>query len=188
MGKTETGPVRIEPVEIGHPVPFEDGYPTVVDHYNTATKFRFKVDYAEGPELWISSDTRNGVLIEGSDGKIFVNRGGVSGKAVDELKDNPLPAELQEMVEDGRPEDPALASDDSAVHVYNFFEAMEQRKLPHSDVFSHHRALSTCHLAAISGRLGRVLNWDPQAEKVVDDPQAEKLIDRPKREGFEIKS
>ena len=41
----------------------------------------------------IKSYNRNGILFIGDKGKVFVNRGGLHGKAVDELKENPLPAD-----------------------------------------------------------------------------------------------
>lgn len=37
----------------------------------------------------------------------------------------------------------------------NFFECIKTREQPISDVFSHHRAISTCHLANICIRLDR---------------------------------
>ena len=55
-----------------------------------------------------------------------------------------------------------------------------------SDVFSHVMAMNTCHLAAIAARLGRVIKWDPQAEKIVGDDQAAAFFSRKRREGFEI--
>ena len=71
-------------------------------------------------------------------------------------------------------------------HFRNFFEAATERKDPISDVHSHHRALSTCHLAGIAARLGRKLEWDPAAEKIVGDPAAQALVGRTPRKGFEI--
>ena len=60
------------------------------------------------------------------------------------------------------------------------------RKEPISDVFSHHRALTTCHLAGIAARLGRKVQWDPQAERIIDDPEAQAFLKREYRKGFEI--
>ena len=177
MDKTDTGPVTIDPVMIEHPMPFKDGYPTVHDVYNTVTKFNIKSTYADGMELVIRHDTRNGILFEGTDGRIFVNRGRLSGKPVEDLAKNPLPAGALEKVYKDR----KLTN-----HVTNFFQSVAARKEPISDVFSHHRALSTCHLAGIAARLGRKIKWDPKKERVVDDPQAQALVGREKRKGFEI--
>ncbi len=43
------------------------------------------------------------------------------------------------------------------------------RKPAISDPQSHHRALSTCHLAGIAARLGRKIKWDPKKEVIVGD-------------------
>jgi hypothetical protein len=71
-------------------------------------------------------------------------------------------------------------------HFRNFFEAARDRVEPISDVFSHHRALSTCHLAALAARFNRPIQWDPQTEQIQNDPQIQALLARPYRQGFEI--
>ena len=73
-------------------------------------------------------------------------------------------------------------------HFGNFFEAVAAGKEPISDVFSHHRALTTCHLAGIAARLGRKIKWDPDTESIVGDDQAQSFVSRARREGFEIKT
>ena len=70
--------------------------------------------------------------------------------------------------------------------VAHFFEAVAARKEPISDVFSHHRALTTCHLAGIASRVGRKIRWDPKNERVVGDQLAQSLVAREQRQGFEI--
>ncbi len=177
MGKTDTGPISVDPVMVEHPVEFRDGYPTVDDRYNTATRFNIKAVYDDDVELTIRHDTGNGILFEGTEGRIFVNRGRLTGKPVEDLVSNPLPDGALEEVYKNRP---------LVDHVTNFFEAVAARKEPISDVFSHHRALSTCHLAGIAARLGRKIEWDPKAERIVDDDQAQSLVSREKRQGYEI--
>jgi hypothetical protein len=71
-------------------------------------------------------------------------------------------------------------------HIRNFFDCVVSRKEPISDVFSHHRSLTTCHLAGIAARLGRPIRWDPKTETIVGDPQAQSFIARERRKGFEI--
>ncbi len=177
MEKTTTGPVKIEPIHIKHPVDFRDGYPIDNSRYNTATEFQIEATFADGQLLEIRHDGDNGILFEGTQGKIFVNRGRVSGKAVDDLKSNPLPDKALESVYKNRP-----VTD----HFRNFFEAATDRFEPISDVFSHHRALTTCHLAGIAARLGRTLTWNPQDEQIVDDAQANQFLVRENRAGFAI--
>lgn len=177
MDKTATGPVSIEPLEVKHPVEFQDGLPVADDRYNTATKFRIRCRYADDMELIIQSDGGNGILLEGTKGRIFVNRGRLTGRPVEELEKNPLPGgALTEAYKGQEPTD----------HFRNFFESATARREPISDVFSHHRALTTCHLAAIAARLGIGFRWDPAAERVLNNPRAQSFISRDARKGFEI--
>jgi hypothetical protein len=48
------------------------------------------------------------------------------------------------------------------------------------------KMLNICHLAGISGRLGRSLKWDDAAEQIVGDDQANAMLSRPVRQGYEI--
>lgn len=177
LGRTETGPERIEPLLVRHPVEFRDGMPVDASRYNTATEFRIRATFADGVEIEICHDGDNGILFEGTEGRIFVNRGRLTGAPVEELKTNPLPAGAMEEVYGKRP-----LSD----HFRNFFESATDRRDPVSDVYSHHRALSTCHLAGISARLNRPLTWDPEKQQIVGDPRAQSMISRDYRKGFEI--
>lgn len=179
MDKTETGPISMDPVMVKHPVPFKDGYPTADNQYNTATEFLIKAAYADGMELTIRHDLDNGILFEGTEGRIFINRGRLAGKPVEDLATNPLPDGALEQVYKGRP---------LTDHFRNFFEAVANRKQPVSDVFSHHRGLTTCHLAGIAARLGRKIQWDPRAEQILNDKQAQSLVSRDKRPRFEIET
>ena len=177
LGKTNTGPVSINPVKVVHPVPFKDGYPTDPSRYNTATEFLIETKFADGVELIIRHDGGNGILFEGTEGRIFVNRGKLSGKPVEDLSSNPLPAGALDQAYKGRP---------LTDHFRNFFESARDRVEPISDVFSHHRALSTCHLAGIAARLNRAITWDPERETIPNDPQAQTFLARDYRKGFEI--
>lgn len=176
LDKTDTGPISIDPIVAEHPMEFKDGYPTRDDVYNTATKFNIKSVFDDGVELNIRHDGDNGIMFEGTEGRIFVNRGKLTGGPVEDLRSNPLPEGALENIYKGR-----AVTD----HVQNFFNATVDRKEPISDVFSHHRALSTCHLAGIAARLNRKIQWDPTAETIVGDKQAQGFVSREKRNGFE---
>ncbi|MFZ4079918.1 MAG: Gfo/Idh/MocA family protein [Pirellula sp.] len=176
MGLTDTGPVEIIPEMVKHPVEFQDGYPTDPSRYNTATEFLLRAKFADGVEIEIRHDGDNGIMFEGTEGRLFVNRGRIAGKPVDDLKDNPLPGGALEAAYKNRP---------LVDHFQNFFEAARDRVEPISDVHSHHRALSTCHLAGIAARLNRKIAWDPKSEMIQGDPQAQKLLAREPRKGFE---
>ncbi len=177
LGATDTGPSKITPVEYELAVEYKDGYPTVDNRYNVATSYKIKADMPGGVELFIKSDGDNGILFEGTKGRFFVNRGKIVGKPVEELASNPLPEGAIEEVYGG----PV-----SANHTDNFVQAMRARTQPVSDVWSHNRMLEICHLANISMRLGRPLEWDPAIREIVGDEQANSFLSRESRKGYEI--
>ena len=146
IGASDTGPSEVTPLEYKLPVEYKDGYPTVSDQYNAATEFRIRVDMPGGIEMIITSEGDNGILFEGTEGRIFVNRGKLTGKPVEDLKDNPLPEGAIEEVYGGKV---------SENHTANFIEGMKSRKQPISDVWSHNRMLEICHLSNIAMRLDR---------------------------------
>lgn len=177
IGASETGPSKVTPVEYTLPVEYKDGHPTVADQYNAATKFRIQVDMPGDIDMIITSEGRNGILFEGTKGRFFVNRGTIDGTPVKALKNNPLPDNAIEEVYGGKV---------SANHTANFIEAMDARKQPISDVWTHNRMLEICHLSNIAMRLGRELKWDPAKREIVGDAQANGFLSRESRKGFEI--
>ena len=54
------------------------------------------------------------------------------------------------------------------------------------DVVTHHRTVSSCHLANLAMRLGRRLTWDPEREDFVGDAEARSLLSRPQRKGYTL--
>ena len=177
LGATETGPSKITPVEYKLPVEYKDGNPTVSDQYNAATQFTIRVAMPNDVELIITSEGDNGILFEGTEGRFFVNRGKLTGKPVEDLKDKPLPEGAIEKIYGGKV---------SANHTANFIEGMKARKQPISDVWSHNRMLEICHLSNIAMRLGRELKWDPVKREIIGDAQANSFLSRENRKGFEI--
>jgi predicted dehydrogenase len=177
LGATETGPSKITPVNYTLPVEHKDGHPVVDDQYNAATQFTIRVDMPNEVEMVITSEGDNGILFEGTRGRFFVNRGRISGKPVEDLKENPLPEGAIEEVYGGKV---------SANHTANFIEGMKARKQPISDVWSHNRMLEICHLSNIAMRLGRELAWDPVARQIVGDDQANAFLTRESRKEYAI--
>lgn len=180
LGMDNSGPISVEGTA-KHPVPFENGMPTVSNKYNAATEFHVTAKFANGAELIIRHDTDNGVLIEGTEGRIFVSRGALKGAPVEDLDNNPLPESLLKELYKGK--DPKGGGN---AHMENFFDCVKDRGLPVSDVYSHHRAMTTCHLANIAIRLGRKIEWNPETEQIVNDKDAAHWIGREQRKGYEI--
>ncbi|MCA8983512.1 MAG: Gfo/Idh/MocA family oxidoreductase [Planctomycetaceae bacterium] len=177
LGATDTGPSKVTPLDYSLPVEYKDGHPVVDDRYNAATRFNIRVEMPENVEMIITSEGDNGILFEGTEGRFFVNRGKITGKPVEDLRDKPLPEGAIEEIYGGKV---------SANHTANFIEAMKSRKQPISDVWSHNRMLEICHLSNIAMRLGRELKWDPKTREIVGDAQANTFLAREYRKGFEI--
>ena len=181
MRQADTGPMRVNPKSVVHPVPLDkNGMPTDPSRYNTATEFLVECEFPNGVLLEIGSKGRNGLLIEGDKGRIFVSRGTLEGKPVDDLASNPLPQGALEKVYKGKRPGGGNA------HMRNFFECIATREQPISDVYSHHRAMTTCHLANIAMRLGREIKWNPETQMIDGDAQAQGMQSRTPRVGYEI--
>lgn len=121
--------------------------------------------------------SRNGIMFIGEKGRIFVNRGGAYGKAIEELKENPLPADAIRLYE-------------SNDHMANFFDCVKSRKQPASTVAVAHRVLTACHLANIAIRLKRRIHWDATKEEIVGDTEAAQsmYVKRPQRPPYTIEA
>lgn len=181
IGMQDTGPDSIKVTAAELPVKFEKGQPTVDDRYNTVMSFDVHCQFANGVEIVIRDNAPdlgfdNGILFEGDQGKFFVSRSKLTGEPVDALKSKPIEQSVLVKLRKGKRLDS---------HMGNFFECVRDRSVPVSDVWSHHRALSTCHLANIAIRLGRDLKWNPAEEQIVGDAEANAWLSRPQRKGFE---
>ena len=172
------GPVTFDGTDAKHPVPFENGYPTVDDCYNTSHDFAITCGFPDGTEMVVTSRGDNGILFEGEKGRIFVNRERITGKPIEDAwdKDAFTDADVTALYK-GKPFEG---------HKENFYRCIREGGLPVSDVFSHVVAMNTCHLAAIAARLGRTINWDPATEQIVGDDQAAAFMARTPRAGYEI--
>lgn len=172
------GPTEIDGSDAKHPCPYEDGYATQHDCYNTSHDYNVVCKFEDGLVMDITSRKDNGILFEGSKGRIFVNRGKIAGKPIEENWDKgEYTTEDQTRLFKGKP---------AEGHKENFFRCISEGGLPVSDVFSHVQAMNTCHLAAIAARLGRSINWNPETEEITGDEQAAKFFARERREGFDI--
>jgi predicted dehydrogenase len=177
IGMENSGPTSVEGIMAVHPVEFKDGWPTVSNRYNAATKFDVKCLYPNGVELHILSEGENGILIQGDKGELFVSRGNLRGSAVDSLKDQPLAeGAISKLYKGKKPGN----------HMANFFDCIADRSQPISDVYTHHRAMTTCHLANIAIRLGKPLKWNPETEQIEGDEAANAWLKREQRKGYEV--
>ena len=172
------GPVTFDGTDAKHPVPYENGYPTKDDSYNTAHDYAVKCTFDDGVEMIVDSRSENGILFEGTKGRIFVKRGKISGLPIEENWDAGQfgDEDLQRLYK-GKPYEG---------HKDNFYRCLAEGGLPVSDVYSHLQTMNSCHLSAIAARLNRVVKWDPVAEKIVGDDEAASFFAREQRKGYEI--
>lgn len=164
-------------------------YPQTNNGYNVAIDFHAKYKYQNGVEMTVADTGRNGIMFTGDKGRIFVNRGTISGKAIEELNSNPLRREQFKVYSSDNKTRPERAGKLDAIinHMGNFFDCVESRKQPISDLESQHRSVSTCHLGNIAMKLGRSVKWNPAKETFDGDKAANDLLSREQRKGFEIK-
>lgn len=154
--------------------------------YNVVTEFKVNLSFATGARIIVQSEIipdgqrpDSGIWFKGDQGEIFVSRSSLRGTTIDELTDDDqrwLNGELDKLYK-GMPRHG---------HMANFFECVKARKEPVSDAWSHHRALTSCHLSNLAMLLQRKLRWDPEQEVFIGDSQANALLSRPRRKGYEI--
>lgn len=193
LGKDETGPVKVTGSGNLPPcvpdnfdfVKWFAGEVTLPNAFNVAMNFKLDLEYADGLHMtvqdqYVSEDGKtkfpNGILFEGSRGRFFVNRGKLTGAPVENLTEADKKRIDDKVVE--------LYGGQPGGHMKNFFDCINSRKDPVSDVYSHHRTMTSCHLCNINLMLGRDLQWDPAKQEFIGDDQANALRTRPQREGF----
>lgn len=164
---------------------FLEGKLTLPNAFNTALKFSIDLKFANGATISVHDEyvrpdgTKfpNGILFEGSQGRIFVDRERLTGKPVEEMTAADHSKLYQSLI-------PLYKGRWPGDHMGNFFECVADRGEPISDVETHHRTMTSCHLCNIGLMLGRELQWNPEAERFVNDPAADALISRTSRPGF----
>jgi predicted dehydrogenase len=193
LGYDHSGPVSVKGAGKFPPIipngfdwnAFLDGKASLLDGFNTATEFSIDLEFASGAVINVNdhyrrddgTDFGNGILFEGDAGRIFVNRGKLEGKPIQELTDadnEEIDGLVAKLYKGKKPGD----------HMANFFECLEDRQQPISDVWTHHRTMTSCHMCNIALMLGRELRWDPDAQHFLGDDQANALTSRARRAQF----
>jgi predicted dehydrogenase len=176
--------INAQPIEVRG----EAKYPDVPNGYNVAIDYYAEYQYPGGVIMTVADNGRNGIMFTGTTGRIFVNRGTIEGKPVEELADQPLERDAFRIYPHDNLDRPArMGKLDSIVnHMGNFFDCVKTRNTPISDVISQHQSANTCHIGNIAMRLGRPLKWDAQHEHFVDDEAANALLRREQREHYKV--
>ncbi len=152
--------------------------------YNTTVTFHCELRFEDGSTMIVRDgreERLNGILFEGDKGRIFVNRGKITGKPVEELTGTDKEWLAEECVK-------LYKGKTNRNHMGNFFECVHDRSEPVSDVFSHHRELSSCHMCNIAMLLGRTLRWDPVKEDFIGDEEASSMVSRTQRAPYVIEA
>jgi myo-inositol 2-dehydrogenase / D-chiro-inositol 1-dehydrogenase len=169
MGVENTGPVELEGA---------GSFGELPNGFNVAHRFHCFYRYGTGQSIRLFSGT-NELILSGSEERIRVNRGGLSGRLIEQMSkaDNEkLDEEVYKLYGNKQP----------TTHMENFFNCVKDRTQPISDVYSHHRCASNCHMANIAMKLGRRLQWDPKKEEFLKDEEANAMRTREQREEFKI--
>ncbi|MFC1597573.1 hypothetical protein ACFL5Q_06515 [Planctomycetota bacterium] len=178
--------INSHPVEIDCQAKFPD----VPNGYNVALDFHARYRYANGVEMTVADTGRNGIMYTGTEGRIFVNRGTIEGKPVEDLARKPLERDQFNVYDFDNLDRPERMGKLDAIvnHMGNFFDCIRAGRKPISDVESQHRSVSTCHLGNISMHLGRKLTWDPEKELFPGDEEANARLTRPQRAPYAIEA
>ena len=168
MGTELTSPVEIEGA--AHFPKAKDGL------FDTAISYRFVCTYREGFTMIVADAHQQpkgmGVLFEGSDGWIWVDREGFDASPKSLLTSAIGPNEIH-----------LYRSDD---HHQNFLDCVRSRKETITPARVAHRSIMVGHLGLIAMKLGRKIQWDPAAERFVNDPDADRLLARPMRSPWHL--
>jgi predicted dehydrogenase len=169
LGFDDTGPSEIDGT---------GEFPPKDAVWNTATKYRATLKYPQDVVMTIAgghSDIRSGTKWIGTDGWVWVDRGGFEAsnpewKKMERLPDDQLKVKL-------------IKSTD---HHRNFLDSVKSRKPTITPVEVAHHSAIPGHLALISMMVGRKITWDAKKEVIKDDKEASKLLTRDYRKPWKL--
>ncbi len=166
LGTEYTGPVEIEPIRAEFP---KTGI------WDAATRYRIECTFENGVKMIVQNAEgahRMGAKWIGSDGWVWVDRGGFDASPKSLLKEKIRPDEIN-LYRSGN-------------HIGNFIDCVISRRLTITPAEVAHRSASIGHLCVIAMNLGRKLRWNPQTEEFLNDVSANALLGRAKREPWNI--
>ena len=176
LGFDLSGPSEIE----GH-----GEFPAANAVWNTATKYNIECTYRKEVTGYASdvhatiaggSPAINmGTKWIGTDGWVWVDRGGFDASNPDWVKPDSLPEDLRK-----------VKLIESTEHRRNFLDSVKSRKPTITPVETAHHSTLPGHLGLISMLVGRKLHWDVKQEKILNDPQASELLSRPYRAPYKL--
>ncbi len=142
-------------------------------------------------------DTAPGLVFYGEKGSLSIGRGGFQTEPDEKVPpENTVPeftgahpvggpqhveVKQKQYWTDDIDDDTGDSAEQFKLHVADFLAAVRSRNQPVSNVEAGHAVATHCHLANLSLRLGRRLEWNPDTEEIVNDAEASKMLVRPYR-------
>jgi len=167
---------------------FDNTGPTEVEGYgdfpaedavwNTCTNYSIHLQYPKGVTMTIAGGHKaiaSGTKWIGTDGWVWVDRGGFDSSNAEWNKPGPLPDSVRK-----------VKLTESRDHYRNFLDSVKSRKPTITPVETAHRSLIPGHLGLISMIVKRKIKWDPKKEVIVGDSEASKLLGRAYRSPWKL--
>ncbi|MGO8678435.1 MAG: Gfo/Idh/MocA family protein [Limisphaerales bacterium] len=154
----------------------EGEFPPANAIWNTCTKYRITLKYPNDITMIIAGghgDIRGGAKWIGTDGWVWVDRGGFDASNIDWFQKLPDSCTVK------------LYRSDN--HQGNFISCVKSRKPTITPAETAHHSAIPGHLGLISlltghdengKRIGRKIRWDAKKEVIIGDPEASKLLSR----------
>lgn len=161
LGFDNSGPSEIE----GH-----GEFPASEAMWNTCTKYRIELKYPQDITMTVAgghNDIKSGTKWIGTDGWVWVNRGGFDASNPEWKKGKSLPETLRK-----------VKLYESPGHWRNFLDSVKSRQPTITPVETAHHSAIPGHLGLISMLTGRKINWDNATETIIGDPEASQLMTR----------
>ena len=164
MDCDRSGPLEVEG---------EGEFPPADYNWNVCTRYRIEAKYPKDIAMTIAgghSDIRAGCKWIGTDGWVWVDRGGFESSNPDWREFKELPEEMRK-----------VQLYKSRDHIGNFLDCIKSRQPTITPVQTAHHSAIPGHLGLIAMVTGRRLKWDSQKEIVLDDAAASQMLGRPYR-------
>jgi predicted dehydrogenase len=165
LGFDYTGPNEIE----GHGEYPKDGL------WNSPTKYRLTAKYPNSITMIIAgghSDIRSGTRWIGTDGWVWVDRGGIDAQPKKLLQEQFGSNEIHLFRSPG--------------HWRNFLDCIKSRNTTLTPCEVAHRSATPGHLGRIAMLLGRRIRFSPDTEEILDDPTATRLLGKAMRSPWHL--
>jgi predicted dehydrogenase len=146
--------------------------------FNTSTKYRIELKYPKNITMVIAGgygDIRSGTKWIGTQGWVWVDRGGFDASNPDWKTGRNLPEELRK-----------VKLYESRNHYQNFLDCVKSRQPAIAPVATAHHSAIPGHLGLISMLTGRKIRWDVKTETILDDAEASAMLSRGYRAPWQL--